>query len=42
MITMAVSSDDVVENENLELTHWLYSLIVYYTLQLICVITVRI
>ena len=41
MITMAVSSDDVRETENLELTHWLYSLIVYYTLQLICIMTVR-
>jgi hypothetical protein len=40
MITMAVSGDAV--HENIELTHWLYSMIVYYALQISCIITVRI
>lgn len=42
MITMAVNRNNVNENENIELTHWLYSLIVYYVLQISCIITVRI
>lgn len=42
MITMAVSGDDVHVNENIELIHWLYYMIVYYVLQMSCVITVRI
>jgi hypothetical protein len=42
MITMAVSDDDVQENENIELTHWLYYMIVYYVLQITCIFTVRI
>jgi hypothetical protein len=42
MITTAVSGDDVHENENIELTHWLYYIIVYYVLQITCIITVRI
>jgi len=42
MMTMAINSDDTHENENIELTHWLYSMIVYYVLQITCIITVRI
>ena len=42
MITMGVNSANVGENEKFALTHWLYSMIVYYSLQLICIITVRI
>jgi hypothetical protein len=42
MITMAVNGDDTHENENIELTHWLYSMIVYYVLQISWIITVRI
>ncbi|CAF1047669.1 unnamed protein product [Adineta steineri] len=36
---MAVSGDAVHETENIELTHWLYYIIVYYTLQMTCIIT---
>ena len=42
MITMVASGDDVHENENLELTRWLYYVTVYYLLQITCIITVRI
>ena len=39
---MVVSDNDVHENETIELTYWLYYMIVYYILQIICIITVRI
>lgn len=39
---MAVNDDDRVENENIQLTHWLYSMLVYYVVQITCIITVRI
>ncbi len=42
MTTMAVNDNDVHENENIQLSHWLYSMIVYYILQITCIITVRI
>jgi hypothetical protein len=40
MITLAVSGNDVNENENIELTHYLSYMIVYCILQLACIITV--
>jgi hypothetical protein len=42
MITMVVSNNDIHENENIELTYWLYYMISYYILQIICIISVRI
>lgn len=33
--------DNIYENQNIELTHWLYSMIIYYLLQISCIITVR-
>ncbi|CAF1085527.1 unnamed protein product [Rotaria sordida] len=39
MITMVVNNDDVYENESIELTYWLYYIMVYYVLQIICIIT---
>jgi hypothetical protein len=40
MITIAISGDDVNENENIELTHYLSYIIVYYALQVIFIIIV--
>lgn len=40
MITMVVSDDDVHESTTIELTYWLYYMIVYYILQIICIINV--
>ncbi len=40
MITVAVSGDDVNENEYIELTHYLSYMLVYYVLQVTCIITV--
>jgi uncharacterized Tic20 family protein len=37
---MAVNSNDVNENENIELAHYLSYMIVYYVLQVTCIITV--
>jgi hypothetical protein len=42
MAMMPVNGNDVHENETIQLTHWLYSMIVYYVLQITCLITVRI
>ncbi|CAF0790280.1 unnamed protein product [Rotaria sp. Silwood1] len=39
MITMVVSNDNDHEIENIELTYWLYYMMVYYVLQVICIIT---
>ena len=41
MITLSVSADDVYESENIELTRWLYYMVVYYLLQWTCILTVR-
>ena len=42
MITIAASGDNVKENESIELTHYLSYMIVYFVLQVACIITVRI
>lgn len=40
MTTMAIEEDETDENENIRLTHWLYSIFIYYVLQITCLITV--
>jgi hypothetical protein len=40
MITVTIRDDDVNENEYIELTHYLSYMIVYYVLQVSCLITV--
>jgi hypothetical protein len=40
MITVTVDSDDVNENEYIELTHYLSYMLVYYVLQVTCIVTV--
>lgn len=40
MITVTIHDDDVNENEYIELTHYLSYMIVYYVLQVSCLITV--
>lgn len=42
MLTMAVPAPSIYENETIDLIHWLYCTIVYYTLQITCLLTVRI
>ena len=42
MITIAASGDNVKENESIELTHYLSYMIVYFVLQVACIITVSI
>lgn len=41
MISTPVAANTVSENETIELIHWLYYLIVYYTVQITCLISVR-
>lgn len=40
MTTMTIDDDDTEENENIRLIHWLYSMCIYYILQITCIITV--